>query len=172
MRVVALDAIGRGEWLVLVRLLQIRILGVVAVKAERRRGLGEMEAIVHRWLCAGFVGDMAGVAADIERGVTASLLWHIQAGLMAIEAKILFFPAGRGLQKLILVIARVRVVAGEAVANRRRMDCSLDLVGFFVGMAGDAKRIRRRGDQLDASDIFVDPDFVAAQAARAHRGVN
>jgi hypothetical protein len=45
MRIVALDAVGRGEGLVLVSLLQVRILGIVAIEAERRGRLGEMERL-------------------------------------------------------------------------------------------------------------------------------
>ena len=81
MRIVALEAVGRGEGLVVVGLLQVCILGIVAIEAERRRGLGQMEAVFRGWLGAGFVGDVAGVAAHIERGVAASFLRDIQAGL-------------------------------------------------------------------------------------------
>jgi len=39
-------------------------------------------------------------------------------------------------------------------------------------VTGNAKALRSRGDQLDASDIFVDPYLVARQTAHRHRGVN
>ena len=118
MRIVALQTVGRAEGLVLMRLLQIRILRIMAIQAERRRSLGQMEAVLRRRFGAGLVGDMAGVAAHIERGMTAALLGHIQSGLVATEAEILFFVARKRLEELILVVAGVRIVAGEAVANR------------------------------------------------------
>src|ERR1019366_5168804 len=36
----------------------------------------------------------------------------------------------------------------------------------------EAERWRRRGDQLDASDVFVHSNFVTAQASRGDRGMN
>jgi len=39
-------------------------------------------------------------------------------------------------------------------------------------MAGEANRGGRGGDQLDARDIFIDPDFMAGHAARLHGGMN
>jgi hypothetical protein len=91
---------------------------------------------------------------------------------VATEAEVFFFPAGSRLQELILVVAGVRIVAGEAVANRGRMHRPLDVGRFLVGVAGDAKRGRSGGDQLDARDVFVDADLMAAQAAHGHGGMN
>ena len=171
-RIVALQAVGRAEGLVLMSLLQIGILRIVAIHAKRRRRLGQMEAVLHRRFGAGLVGDVAGVAAHIESGVTAALLGHIQSGLVATEAEILFLAARNRLQELILVVAGVRIVAREAVANRGRMHRPLDVSRFLVRMAGDAKRSRRGGDQLDAGNVFIDPDLMAAQAAGGHGGMN
>ena len=66
----------------------------------------------------------------------------------------------------------MRVVALDAVANRGTMHLSFAVGRAFVGMAGQAERYWRRGDELYPSDIFVDPDLVAAQTAGCHRGVN
>jgi len=170
--VVALHAIGGCEGLTLMRFLQVGVLGVVAVEAERRSGLGEMEAILHRWIRSGFVGGVAGVAAHIERGMTAALFRDIEAGLMAIEAEVFLFASGDGFEELVLVIGGVRIVAGKAVADRGRMHGALDVRRCFVGMAGETKRGRRCGDELDARDIFIDADFMAAQTAGGHCGVN
>ncbi len=53
---------------------------------------------------AGLVRDVAGVAAHIERGMTAAFGGDVNALLVAAQAKILFLIAGRRLQQLILVI--------------------------------------------------------------------
>ena len=64
------------------------------------------------------------------------------------------------------------IVTGEAVANRRGVHCSLDIGRFFIRMAGEAKGNWSRGDQLDARDVSVDPNFMAARAAHGHGGVD
>ena len=56
-RIVALQAVGGGERLILVRLLQVRVLGIMAIQAERRSGLGEMEIGFRRRLGAGLVRE-------------------------------------------------------------------------------------------------------------------
>ena len=170
--VVALHAVGGGEGLALMRFLQVSVFGVVAVEAERRGGLGEMEAILHRGIRAGFVGGVAGVATHIERGVTAALFRDIQAGLVAIEAEIFLLTARGRLEELVLIGGGVRVVAGETVADRGRMHGALDVCRCFVGMAGEAERGRSCGDELDARDIFSHADFMAAQTTGGHGGVN
>jgi len=63
-------------------------------------------------------------------------------------------------------------VASETVANRRGMHRSLDVCGFLICVAGNAKRGWGGGDELDAGDVFIDPDLMAASAAGGHRGVN
>ena len=64
------------------------------------------------------------------------------------------------------------IVAGKAVADRGRVDRSLDIGCFLIGVAGETERVRSGGDQLDARDIFVDPDLMAAQTAGRHGGMN
>ena len=66
----------------------------------------------------------------------------------------------------------MRIVAGQAIANRRRVDLSLDLRGIFVGVAGEAELVRSGGDQLDAGGVFVDADFVTTGAAHRNGGMD
>ncbi len=77
-----------------------------------------------------------------------------------------------GFDQLILVVARVRVMARQAIAHRRRMHRSLDIRSLLVRMATDAKRNGRRRDQLYPRHILGDPDLMAAQAPALHRRVN
>jgi hypothetical protein len=66
----------------------------------------------------------------------------------------------------------MRIMAGEAIARRWRMDGALDVRGLLVGMAIQAKAGRRSGDELDARYIFIDPDFMAGKTSHGHGGVN
>ena len=59
-----------------------------------------MEAILLRWLWAGFMRQVARVASHIERGVAAALVRNMQAGLVALQAKIFLLVAGLGLQQV------------------------------------------------------------------------
>ena len=162
MGIVALHAVGGGERLTLMRFLQVSILGIVAIEAERRRRFGQMELVVHGRFGAGFVGNVAGVTAHVERGMAAALLWRVHSGLVATEAEVLFFGAGHGLEELILVVADVGIVASEAVAHRGGMHGALDARSPLIVMAGEAKRKGRGGDQLDARNVFVYADLMAA----------
>ena len=92
-RIVALDAVGRGERLILVSLLQAFILGIVAIQTERRSCLGQMEPVLRSGVGARLVGEMACVTAHVEGGVNAAGLGHIQTGLVTSAAEVLFFPA-------------------------------------------------------------------------------
>ncbi len=170
--VVALHAIGGGEGLVVMRFLDGLVAGVVAIEAERGSGLDEMETILGGGIGAGLVGEVARVATGIERGVAAALVVSVQAGFVAIEAEVFLFSAGYGLEELILVFAHVRIVTGKAVANCRGMHGALDVGGLLVGVAGEAKTVGCRSDELDVGDIFIDPDFMAAQTAGGHGGMN
>ena len=172
MRIVTLDAIGGGEGLSLVRLQQVGGGWIVTIEAERRRRLGQVIVELLLAFLARLVGSVAGVATHIERGVAAALLGNIQSLGVALKAEILAFVAGGRLQQLILVVRLMRAVALDAVANRRRMNRSLDGSRVHVGVTGDAKRLRRRGDQLNASDVFAHPDFVTTGAARCYGGMN
>jgi len=73
-----------------VRFLEVRLFYVMAIHAKRRRRFGEMEVELGLADLAGFVGDVAGVAAHIERGMTAAFLRHIRTRVVAAEAEVLF----------------------------------------------------------------------------------
>lgn len=66
----------------------------------------------------------------------------------------------------------MRIVAGQTIANRRRVHSTLDVRGIFLGVAGEAELVRRGRDQLYVSVISVDPDFMATQAAHGDRGMD
>src|ERR1022692_4732273 len=99
-----------------------------------------MEAILLRGLGAGLVSNVTCVTTHVERGVTATLLGHIQPGLVATDAEVFFFAARHGFEELVLVVAGVRIVAGYAVANRGGMHGSLDVGRFLICVASNAKR--------------------------------
>lgn len=172
MRIVASDAIGLFEWLILVRLLQIGIAGIVAIETKRRRPFGQMKIVFQFAQLAGFVGGMAGIATHIESGVAAALGWYVLAGIMASEAEILFGIAGNWFEQLILVIGNVGVVALEAIAHRGRVNRTFNIGRFFVGVAGQAESHGSGGDELDVSDVAIDANFVATGAAHSHSGVH
>ena len=96
-----------------------------------------MESVFDCQFFSGLVGHMTGVAAHIESDVPAALVGNVEADAVAIEAKILFFSARNRLEELILVVAGVRIVAGETGANRGRVDSTLDIGRFLVRMASN-----------------------------------
>ena len=76
-RVMALHAVGGAKRLVLMRLLQAFVFGVVAVDAQCRWALGQVVIEFRITRRAGLVGHMASLAAHVQRGVSATLLWHV-----------------------------------------------------------------------------------------------
>ena len=62
-------------------------------------------------------------------------------------------------------------MANQAIANRWGMHRPLYVGRLLIRMAREAKRRGRSGDQLDACDVFIDPDLMAAQTARGHGGM-
>ena len=91
---------------------------------------------------------------------------------MTSAAEVLFFSTGHGFEELILVVAGVGIVTGKAVADRGRVNGSLDVGCFLIGVTGETESIRSGRDQLDARDIFIDPDLMAAQTSGRHGGMN
>ena len=87
-RIVALHAIGGGERLALVRLDQARILGIVAIEAQRRSRLGQVIVELNLALLADLVGDVASLATHVQRGVPAALLGNVQSLLVAGQAEV------------------------------------------------------------------------------------
>ena len=65
-------AVGRGERLILMCLGESGILRIMAVDAQRRSIFGQMEIKFALASLARFVGDVASVAAHIERRVPAA----------------------------------------------------------------------------------------------------
>jgi len=63
-------------------------------------------------------------------------------------------------------------MALDAIPDRRRMDCPLQVCGVHVGMAGDTQRLGRGRLKLDPRDIFIDSNFVAAGATCLNRRVD
>ena len=172
MGIVALQAISPRERLVVMRLLQTSIFGVVAVEAQRRCTFGQVELVFRRQVGATLVRRVAGVAAHIEGCVAAAFLRNIGSLGMAARAEVLFLVSRGGLQQLVLVVRSVRIVAAEAVAYGRLVHMSFDLRCVFFGVAIEAKLIRNGRDQLHPGHIFVDPYLVATQASHLDRGVN
>ena len=154
MGVVALDAVGGSERLSLVRLDERRILDVVAVDAECGHSLGQMLVELELAHLAHLVGDVAGVASHIERGVAAA-----------------FFPGGR-LEQLKLVIRLVGIMALDAIAHCRGMHGPFQRGGVFICVTSKAEGLRSRRDELDSGYVFVDPNFVATCAAHLDGGVD
>src|SRR5436853_7239492 len=114
---------------------------------------------------AGLMGCVAGLAAHVECGVTAAFLRYLRALRVAGQAEVVVLGgAGNVIEQLVLVFRSVRIVAGQAVADRWLVHLTLDLGGVFVSVTGEAKPIRRGCDQLDAGRSLVDPYFGAAQA--------
>ena len=144
----AAGAVGGGERLILVRFLQRRILNIVTVHAQGGYSLGQMKVVLLRQIGTGLVRHMAGVAAHVESRVTAALLWNVLALIVAGETEVFLFSADCRFQQLILVVAGVRVVAGEAVANRWLVNRTLNLCRVFFGVAAEAELVGRRGVSL------------------------
>src|SRR5271166_3350807 len=95
--IVAGQAIGFVEGLILVRFLQVCSFGVVAVQAESRCCLGQMEIKFGLAEFPRFVRGMAGVAAHVEGGVPAAFFRNVFAGLVTAQAKVFFSVPRRGL---------------------------------------------------------------------------
>jgi hypothetical protein len=110
------------------------------------------------------MGDVASLATHVQRRVPAALVGHVESLLMAGEAQVFVRAARRWLQQLVLVIGRMRIVTLEAIADRGRMNRSLQFGCILVGVAGKTERVGRCGDQLDTSDVFRHPHFVATGA--------
>ena len=76
--------------------------------------------------------------------MTAALFRRIQAHAVTSEAEIGFFISGRRLQQLVFVVGCVRIMALQAIANRRAVDGSLELCCVFVCVAGEAEARREK----------------------------
>ena len=164
-RVVTLYAIRRSERLSLVRFLEVLGLYVVTIDAQLRSGL--CQVIVELLLTAltNLVNVVASLTTHVERSVPAAVFRNIQSLSVAPQTEVLAFISGRRLEQLIFVVRLVRIMALDAIADRRRMYRTLELGSIHVRVTGNAQRLRSCGDQLDASYVFRNPHFVTACAA-------
>jgi hypothetical protein len=172
MRVMTLGAGGGGKRLSLVSLDERGIFDVVAVDAESGDGLVQMIVEFLLAFFADFVSRVASVASHVERGVAAAFGGNIRSLTVAIEAEVLAFFSGSGLQQLILIVGSMRIVTLKAVAHGGRMHSALQRGRVLVRMAGDAKCLWRRSDELDTGDVFVNTHFMAGQAAHRDGGMD
>lgn len=172
MRVVALQAVGGTEGLVLVRLLQGCIFRIVTFDAERRSALSQMEPVFNGRLGARLVRRVAGLAAHIECGVTAAFFRNVQALGVAGQTEVVFLLAHCSLEQLVLVSRCVRVVAFQAIPDRRFMDLTFDQGGVLVAVTCEAKLVRGGGGQLHACDVLIDPNLMAGQTPHGDRRMN
>lgn len=171
-RIVALNAVRIRKRLVGVCLLQRGILRVVTIEAKTRSRLGQMEVEFLLSLFAGLVGRMAGLAAHVERRMAAALLGNVDPDVVATQAEVFFLTSRGRLQKLILVVARVRIVTLHAITHCGTVHGALDVGRILIRMAGQAQARRRGRDQLDPRDVFVNANLVTAGAAHRDRRVN
>ena len=169
MRIVAAGAVRGCERLIAMRLLQARVLRVMAVETQRGSALGQMEIELGLARFSRLVSEVAGLASQIKRRMAAAFFRDVQSLCVALETEILALVPRLRFQQLILVVASVWVVTLDAVAHRRRMHCPFEGRGVFLRVASQAEGLRSRSDQLDAGHIFIDPNFVATQAARRDR---
>ncbi len=88
-RIVAGQAVGGGKWLIVVRLGQLLVSGVVAVEAERRRILGQMKTVVALGGIPGLVRDVASITAHVECRVSAAFFRNIETLVVATQTQIL-----------------------------------------------------------------------------------
>lgn len=172
-RVVALQAIRSTEWLILVGLLQVGVFGIVAIDAQSGSGFGEMKIKFDFAGFAGLVGDVAGLAAHVERGMAAALRRNVDTDGVARQAEILFVGgAASGLQEFVLVVGFMRIVALEAIPDGGTVNLALDVGRILVGVAGKAERGGSSGGELDARHVFVDANFVTAKTSSGNGGVD
>src|ERR1019366_3474748 len=98
MGIVATGAVRRRKGLIVMRLLQACVLGVVAVETKRRSALGQMKVELGLACQSSLVGRMAGVAPQVEGGMTAALFGDVQSLFVAIETEILTLISRLGFQ--------------------------------------------------------------------------
>ncbi len=98
MRIVALRASGRSEWLSLMRLDECFVLNIVAVDAQSRNGFGQVIIEFLFSFFADLVGCVAGIASHVESGVSAAFFRDVQTLRMTVEAQIRALISRQGLQ--------------------------------------------------------------------------
>jgi hypothetical protein len=91
---------------------------------------------------------------------------------VALQAKILIFAVRHRLQQLVLIVRSVRIVTGETIAHRRRMNPSFYLGRVFVGVTLQAQLDGCSCDQLDVRDVTVGANLMATQTPSRNRRVH
>ena len=85
MRIVALQATGAFEGLAYVRFLQAGVFRVVALDAQRRNAFLQVRFKLNLSSLAILVSDVAGIAAHIERRMTAAFFGGVEADFVTGE---------------------------------------------------------------------------------------
>jgi hypothetical protein len=104
--------------------------------------------------------------------MTAALIRNVQTLRVAGKTEIILLLPGGRLEQLVFVVRNMWIVAGQAVSDRRLVHVSFYLGGIFVAVAGKAELVGGGRGELNTSDVFGDPDLVAAEAARSHGRVD
>ena len=63
-------------------------------------------------------------------------------------------------------------MALHAVANRRRVNRTLQVGGILIGVAGQTEGMGGRRDEFYPGDIFGSANLMATGAAHGNRGMN
>lgn len=172
MRIMAGQTVCGLKWLALVRLDECRILGIMAVNAQCRGILGQVEIEFTLAALAGLMRYVAGTAPHIKGCMATAIFRDIEASLVTAQAKIrILIVACLGLQELRLILACVRVMAFDAITHCRRVNFPLDIGGFFVGVTGDAESNSSGSDELRSGHVSVNPDLVTTGTAHCNSRV-
>lgn len=163
-RIVASQAVGFGDGLVVMRPGEGCILWIVAVDAQRRRILGQMKVELSLAPRPDLVGGVAGGASHVQRNVTAAFFRNRDAHIVTGQAEVVVFVPCVRFQQLVCIRRYMGIVALCAVAHRRWMHVVLVIARFLVGVAAQAKRNRGDRLQLDPGFRLGVADFVATLA--------
>lgn len=102
--IVAAQAIGFVERLVVVRLLKTLVLGIVTVEAKLRSRLRQVEVELSLPFFTVLVRDVASAATHVQRRVAASVFRNIHAHAVAGQAEVVLFRAARGRHQQLLFV--------------------------------------------------------------------
>ena len=113
---------------------------------------------------------MAGFAAHVECGIRLPLAATFKPWVWRLRQRFWSFSPQVGLGAETYCRTDV-VVTLDAVADRGRIGRASDLGGVVIGVAGQAERLRRCGNELDARDVLGYADFMATRTAGRDRRV-
>ena len=104
-RIMTAQAIRCGERLSMVRLDKSCILRVMTVETECRSVLGQVEIKLALTALSGLVGHVAGIAAHVQRCVTAAFLRDIDSDFVASQTQVCILAvAAQGFMQLVLIV--------------------------------------------------------------------